>query len=66
MRERRARENQHRGGGVDVEIEELDRGADEAGEEDLPRRVDGSWKQNGRTRAHRRLRSFTFTAGTPA
>jgi hypothetical protein len=27
------REHQHRGGGVDVEIEELDRGADQAGEQ---------------------------------
>ena len=33
-REEQLREHQHRGGGVDVEIEELDGGADQAGEQD--------------------------------
>ena len=42
--------NQHRGGSVNVEIEELDRGADQAGKKDLARRID--WP-NGLRRAHR-------------
>jgi hypothetical protein len=39
-RERTAGEHEHRRGRVDVEIEELDRGADQAGEHGLPRAVD--------------------------
>ena len=39
-REEQAWEHQHRRRGEDIEIEELDRGADQAGQEHLPRRVD--------------------------
>ena len=40
----------HRGGGVDVEVEELDRRADQAGKQHLARRVDGLG--SGRCRGH--------------
>ena len=39
-REEQPRKDEHRGGGVDIEIEELDSRANQAGEEDLARRVD--------------------------
>ena len=39
-REEQPRKHQHRRGGVDVEVEELDGGADQAGEQHLLRRVD--------------------------
>ena len=39
-REEEAGKNENGGGGEDVEIEELNGGADEAGDEDLGRRVD--------------------------
>ena len=35
-------EDEHRCGAVDVEVEELDGGADHAGEQHVPRRVDGA------------------------
>ena len=40
LRKEQARKDQHRGGRVDVEIEELDRGADQAREQHLRRSVD--------------------------
>jgi len=40
-RKEEAGKDQHGGGGVDVEVEELDGGADEAGEEDLVWGIDG-------------------------
>ena len=41
--EEQLREDEHGGGGVDVEVEEFDGGADEAGEEDLRGRVE-AWR----------------------
>ena len=40
-RKEQPREDEHRRGRVDVEVEELDRRADQAGEQHLPRGIDG-------------------------
>ena len=52
LREEQRRKDQHRGGGVNVEVEELDRRADQAGEQDLCRAVDQFWGR-GPDVAHR-------------
>jgi len=51
FREEQVREHQHRGGGVDVEVEELDGSADQAGQQDTAGRIHG-WRGSG-DRRHR-------------
>ncbi|MNI40488.1 hypothetical protein D3C73_947130 [compost metagenome] len=51
FREEQVREHQHRGGGVDVEVEELDGGADQTGQQDTAGRIHG-WRGSG-DRRHR-------------
>ncbi len=49
------REHQHRGGGVDIEIEELDGSADQAGEQNATWRVG-----NGAGSGHRLRSGWAF------